>query len=201
MILIMPLAGRLTDRIDPRLIICSGFIVLTCGSLGMVGWNLEVGIWRLAWPGILHGVGSGLIWVPLFSLAFSTLSPVLRVEGTSLFQLVRGIGSAIGVSIVVAQLARMNNTIHAFMTERITPFNELLQFPQFTGIWEFGTVEELAIFNTELSRQAAMNAYISDFWLISAMSLIAIPFSLLLGGSPPAEDTEPGVNEEILGHI
>ena len=56
--------------------------------------------------GVVQGLGLGLVFVPLSTLAFATLEPRFRTDAASLFSLLRNIGSSVGISIVAAQLAR-----------------------------------------------------------------------------------------------
>ena len=52
------------------------------------------------WPGVIQGFGTGLVFVPLSAATFATLSPEMRAQGTSIYSLVRNIGSSIGISLV-----------------------------------------------------------------------------------------------------
>ena len=52
----------------------------------------------------MQGVGLGLVFVPITSVAFPTLPGHLRTDGTAILTLVRNIGSSIGISMVIAKL-------------------------------------------------------------------------------------------------
>ena len=58
---------------------------------------------------MLQGFGLGLMFVPLNTVALSTIPPALRTQGTAMWTLIRNLGSSIGVSIVIANLT--NSTI------------------------------------------------------------------------------------------
>ena len=60
-----------------------------------------------------QGLGLGLVFVPLSTIAFSTIDPIYRADATSLFSLVRNIGSSIGISMVTLMLTRNTQINHA----------------------------------------------------------------------------------------
>ena len=65
--------------------------------------------------------------VPLQVVAFATLEPVLRTEGTALLSLLRNVGSAIGISVTSALVTRNGQIEHAALTSYITPLNRAFQ--------------------------------------------------------------------------
>jgi DHA2 family multidrug resistance protein len=93
---------------------------------------------------------------------------------------VRTIGSSLGISIVVSELATNVQFEHAVLTEHITEFNPLLQNTAYARMWDIHTPQGLAFLNGEVGRQALQLAYIDDFQLIMIMALLAIPAALLL---------------------
>ena len=54
----------------------------------------------MVWSGLVQGLGTGFVYVPLAAVTFATLSPRCRNEGTAVFSLIRNIGSSIGISVV-----------------------------------------------------------------------------------------------------
>src|ERR1700730_9848801 len=72
------------------------------------------------WSGFIQGMGIGLAYVPLTTVCFATLAPQFRSGGTSMFNLLRNIGSSIGISAVQALLTRNTQIMHSRLVEHIT---------------------------------------------------------------------------------
>jgi DHA2 family multidrug resistance protein len=170
-------AGRLSNRIDPRLMMFIGFVMLAESAREMVGWTPDVDAWSLAYTTMLQGAGLGLVFTPLQVIAFGTLPVDLRTDGTSLFSLVRNVGSSIGVSIAAFLLAQNTQIMHAQIAEHVTPFNHMLQSGSAYLFWNSAAHAGLSRLNDEITRQASIIAYMDDFKL---MLLVALPPILLL---------------------
>jgi DHA2 family multidrug resistance protein len=170
-------AGRLANRIDPRLMMFIGFVMLAESAREMVGWTPDVDAWSLAYTTMLQGAGLGLVFTPLQVIAFGTLPVDLRTDGTSLFSLVRNVGSSIGVSIAAFLLTQNTQIMHAQIAEHVTPFNHMLQSGSAYLFWNSATHAGLRALNDEITRQASIIAYMDDFKL---MLLVALPPILLL---------------------
>ncbi len=167
-------------KLDPRI----GLIV-GIGAIGLSGWNiaafnLDVGPWTVAWSGILQGVGSGLMWVPLSIVAFASLPLRLLPEASSIFHLLRAFGSSIFVSVSVLALVRSGRTSYSEINERISPYAETAGLPFVSGHWSFDTVAGLAALQSEVDRQATMIGYTNAFLLYALVAFSVIPLLLLV---------------------
>ena len=120
--LAMLIAGRIIGRVDLRLTLlyAGDFIHRFCAVAKMTGYSLELSESDIVWPGVIQGFGTGLVFVPLSAATFATLSPEMRAQGTSLYSLVRNIGSSIGISLVQTLLTRNTVIAHASLAERVT---------------------------------------------------------------------------------
>lgn len=176
----MILVGRLIGRLDIRLLIGIGLGVTIVAQWQMSGFSLLMGMSPIITSGILQGVGLGFIFVPLSVISFSTLSRTLRNEGTAIFSLVRNIGSSIGISIVQALLSENTQRAHASMVEHLRPDNPLAVSPDWPNALYQAGQGQLAAINAEVTRQAAMIAYIDDFHLMVLVVLASFPLLLLL---------------------
>lgn len=176
----MVIGGRIANRVDTRALVAFGFLCLAVSNWGMSQWTLEVDAWPIVWTGFLQGIGAGIILVPLGALTFFSLAPENRTEGTSVFNLVRSIASSIGVSIALAVLTRSTATNHAILTEHVSPYNEVFRQSAVRELWDTATASGLAVLDAEITRQAAMLAYINDFYLLAIASLIGLPLLLLV---------------------
>src|ERR671920_20910 len=96
----MLLAGRLTGRMDSRLLVGIGVVLMGYSLYMMTGFAIDQPSRPVIVSGVVQGLGLGLIFVPLQTLAFETLAPKMRTTGAALLNLSRNIGGSIGISIV-----------------------------------------------------------------------------------------------------
>jgi DHA2 family multidrug resistance protein len=186
--LAMVLSTRVMDKalLPPRFLIVGGLTLIIVSLWQMTGFTSSVTQSMITWTGFIQGFGLGFIFVPLSTLAFATLDPALRTEASSIFGLMRTIGSSLGISIVVSQLADSLQHEHTVLAEHITVFNPLLQDAALSPYWDINTPAGIALLDSEVARQALQIAYIDDFQLIMLMALVAIPAALLLRSAKSA---------------
>ena len=191
----MLLAGRLIGKVDLRILVALGMSLMAWSLYIMSGFAIAMGSRPVIISGVIQGLGLGLMFVTIQSLAFATLVPRLRTHAASLLNLSRNIGGSIGISIVAALLARNLQTAHADMAGRIT--DQVL--PSISGavVSQMGLPAEtvVALADAEINRQAAFIAYIDDFYLMMWVTLASIPLVLLLR---PAKKDEAGELHDSL---
>jgi DHA2 family multidrug resistance protein len=174
----MILVGRLVQKFDARLLVVTG-LLLTAWSLHMMTeFSPQMDDHLIIWSGVIQGLGLGLVFVPLNTVAFATLDMRYRTDGAALFSLVRNIGSSIGISIVTVLLTRNIQINHAELSTAINPYNPNLAavLPGAVG----GDPTALSQLDALVNSQAAMISYIDDFKLMMLVTLAAIPLALLL---------------------
>ncbi len=176
----MMMVGRLIGKIDPRYLIITGMILTAWALYDMTGFTADVSERTIAITGLLQGFGLGLIFVPLSTVAFSTLPATLRTEATGLFNLMRNIGSSIGIAVVSSLLVSGRQANHADIVTHVTPFNRLFQDPDIMRFWNPLTAAGRAALDDEITRQATVIAFIDDFKLMMITALVAIPLVFLL---------------------
>ncbi len=176
----MVLVGRLIGKVDTRLLILTG-LSLTILALFIMGhFTTEVSIPIIVWTGVIQGLGFGFVFVPLSTSTFATLPAYFRNEGTSMYSLMRNIGSSIGISMVVTMLARNTQINHAFLAETMQPFRPALAPENLPKIWDWTTTAGTVALNGEVTRQALTIAYLNDFRLIMWITIASIPLLLIL---------------------
>lgn len=174
----MMLVGRLmARRVDARLLAGIG-VLLTAWSLWMMShFSVFVPEHLIISTGVIQGLGLGLVFVPISTMAYSTLPMSARTEAAGIFSLMRNIGSSVGISIVMTLLARNTQVNHAEIASRLTPFSDnAAQIQAQIGSASNG----LSVLNAEVTRQASGIAFLDDFWLMLVMTVVAIPLLLLL---------------------
>ncbi|MDE2411338.1 MAG: multidrug efflux MFS transporter [Sphingomonadales bacterium] len=180
-LLTMQLAGILIRKgVDPRLMIALGFAIAGVSLWEMSSWSLATDYNHVAMSGFIQGLGMGLVFIPMNASAYATLAPSLRTDGASLLNLSRSIGSSIGISVVTALLARNIQTSHSDLASHVTAsFTSLLDFSTLDRFQDVGEAA-LRMVDAEVNRQAAMIAYIDDFYLMMWLSFAAVPFVALM---------------------
>jgi len=171
------LAGRLSNRVDPRFLMLVGILMIAASLWEMTGWTPDVDVWSFSRVSVIQGFGLGLVFTPLQVVAFATLPIEFRTDGTALFSLLRNVGSAIGISVTSVLLTQNTQIVHAQIAEQVTPFNRMLQTGGAYLVWNSTTSPGLAALNAEVTRQASIIAYIDDFKLLLWLCL---PMALLL---------------------
>jgi DHA2 family multidrug resistance protein len=187
----MFLVGQLIRRVDARLIIFTGLIITAGALYGMTRFSLQMDSSLFLWTGLFQGVGIGLIFVPLTTLAFATLNPALRADGAGVFTLVRNLGSSAGISIMQALHTSNSQIIHSGMIEHLRPDNPLARAPALAAPFSLTNPTGVALLNGEVDRQASMIAYVDDFHLMLFVALALAPVLLLMRRPPRSGNHEP----------
>ncbi|MFL6604204.1 MAG: DHA2 family efflux MFS transporter permease subunit [Steroidobacteraceae bacterium] len=180
----MIVVSRLMGKIDTRLIIVGGLAITTLSLWTMTGFYLQMDTSMVIWTGLLQGLGSGMVYVPLAAVAFATLAPAYRNEGTAFFSLIRNIGSSIGISVVTTMLTRNTQLMHSRLAEHVTAYLDPLH-PAIST-----TRRGMAMLNQTVTTQAAMIAYNNDFKMMMILSVCAMPFVALLRGARTTQGGE-----------
>lgn len=174
----MLLTGHIVGRIDSRLIIAFGFGLTAFSLWQMTQFDMQMDAVPVFWSGVVQGMGTGIVYVPMATMTFATLRSDLRNDGAAMFSLMRNIGSSIGISVVQALLISNTQVMHASLSEHISPFNLANRNPQLAA--QLAPHDGLAGINAAVTAQASMVAYIDDFKLMLILSLLALPLLLLV---------------------
>jgi DHA2 family multidrug resistance protein len=174
------MTAGLMSRFDPRVGMAFGFSLQTIAGLWMLSFDLNVTMDILLLNSAIQGFAVGIVWVPMTLVAFDTLAPKDRAEASSVFHLLRNIGSSFFISLSIAEIVRTTGANYSRMSEMITPFNPALTMPGMTGAWSFDTLSGLAKISNEITRQSAMIGYLNAFMMYTATSALAVVLVLMV---------------------
>lgn len=189
----MLMAGRLTGKIDARLLVGIGVCLMGVSLYMMTGFAIDQPARPVIMSGVVQGLGLGLIFVPLQSLAFETLAPRMRTTAAALLNLSRNIGGSIGISVVSTQLVRMTQVAHADLARNITEQTiPTLDPTLLQTVFPVAGPAALAYINLMINKQALFIAYLDDFKLMMIVTFAVLPLLLLMrrgnqvgAGAPP----------------
>jgi DHA2 family multidrug resistance protein len=180
-LLSMQLSGILLRRgADPRALVVMGILLSSLSFWQMSAWSLQIDQWHVVLSGFLQGVGMGLLFIPINTTAFSTLPQELRTEGSSLLNLARSLGASAGIAVMTALLARNLQASHSDLASHVTAsMTSLIDFSAIDRFQQAGATVLTAV-DAEINRQAAMVAYVDDYYVMMWLSLLVLPLTLLM---------------------
>src|SRR4051812_44070202 len=190
----MMLVGRLMKLVEARTLVGVGLAISAVTLYQMINFTTDTSATTIVVLGVIQGSGLGLVFVPLSTVAFTTLPGHLRTSGTSMLTLVRNIGSSVGISMVIANLTSTTTVMHARLTEHVTPFNNALQ--QAGSMLNTATDQGRALLDMMITQQATIISYDNAFKLLMVLTLVALPLVLLIGKAraKPAAGGAPEVH-------
>jgi DHA2 family multidrug resistance protein len=190
----MFIVGQLVGRVDSRILVAIGLFLSGLSAWQMSKFSLDMTSAPVVISAVIQGLGTGLIFVPLTTLAFASLSPIYRAEGSSVFTLVRNLGSSAGISIVEALQTNNVETVHSGLVSHIVAGDpNLAQLP---AAMNPATVAGAAALNGEINRQAAMVAYVDDFKLMLIITIAVVPLLFLMKAPRGAKPDPANVAHE-----
>lgn len=203
--IMMIAAGKLLRVVDARKLVITGLLFTSWSLYIMTGFGPQMNAVPIIVSGFIQGLGLGLVFVPLSTVAFATIAPQFRGDATALFSLVRNIGSSIGISVVTLLLTRNTQISHTELVANISLYD-----PNFSGMMsgaggamqqsmtaQYGEGAFWSVVNQIVTAQAAMVAYVDDFEALMWITLAALPLALLLRRPVAAS---PGVSAPPAAH-
>ena len=106
MLLVVPLVGRIYNKVSPALVIGVGVVLFSFSCWQMSRITTEWGTGDMVVPLLVSGVGFGCMFVPLTTTALSGIPRAQLIDATGLNSFVRQIGGSVGLSVFVSLLSR-----------------------------------------------------------------------------------------------
>jgi DHA2 family multidrug resistance protein len=178
MFVILQFMGRVDALVDRRILITIGlsFFVLTFWQMSRFDLSMDGS--AIVWATVLQGIGQGILFVPLSTLGFLTISPDVRADAAAATSFIRNIGGSISVAVIQALTVANTQTMHASLAAHVS--REVAEAQILPSGISPDTIEGAVALNAELSRQALMVAYVDDFRLLSLIALLSLPLVLLI---------------------
>lgn len=188
-LLVMPLAGFTSSRVDPRLLIGFALAVQAVALWNMSGLNSQIAFRDAAIARMIQSVALPFLFVTITNIAYVGIAPGQNNQASALMNVSRNLGGTFGISLVQTMLARQSQVHQSQYVETLNPLN-----PNFaSGIARFaqqlmahGMSQSNAMraataqLYRELGRQAQMLSYIDVFHVLMWVVIAVLPLVLLL---------------------
>ena len=194
----MPIVGYMLGRnMDERWMLAGAFAVAGLSFFGFSHMTLQSGTWDIFWDLVVQGAAMGFLFVPLTTL---TMAPIPREDtgyATSLYSVMRNIGSSIGISYVTTAIARRSQFHQQILAAHITPqslgnpeFHAYTAMLQARGFDAAAAAQgSQALIYQFLQQQASLLSYVELFRLMGIIFLAIVPLIALM---QRAKHHEPG---------
>ena len=188
---LMPLAGWLYRHSGARAMVMTGIVFITWAYYDLTLLNLDAGFWDFVPALLIMGAGMPFMFVPLSTVALSTVDRSEMTDASSLYTLSRRIGGNIGYALVATLLSQGRQSHRATLAGHLTDLSpgtreyldSMAATLQHLGIDAYNASNmALAKLEALLERQAALLAYNDISLYFGYIFISMIPLVILLPG-------------------
>lgn len=174
MFMTAPIAGRLSQSVDPRIMMGIGMMVFALSCWMMTGLTEDWDYWEIFVPQILRGMSLMLCMVPVSNVALGMLPPDKIKNASGLFNLTRNLGGAVGLALINTILANREDVHYARLAEAVTANNHAAVHSMDMLTQAYGSLGDAA-------QTAALSTVTSVVQLQAVVMSLADLFVLLAG--------------------
>lgn len=98
-VIFSPIVARLSNKVDPRALVCFGIFWLGLTSVLRTFWFSSADFWILAAPQLVQGLGMPFFFIPLTIIALGAVNPEETASAAGVMSFLRTLAAAIGTSI------------------------------------------------------------------------------------------------------
>ena len=189
------LVGQLSRAgVNTRPLIGVAFIAMGVSTWLMSHWTLQVNPWQVVGPVMLNGVGGGLLGPQLSAISMSTVPRERMGYASSLFNMMRNTGAAVGISLLTAMLVAKEQVHQARLVEHFSIFDAWRMSeaaPRLPGSPAFhflsnmdGNRHGLAMIYGMVQSQAAILAFNDIYRMLSVLAITVLPIYLVVRKAP-----------------
>ena len=124
MMLVTPIVGRIYNAVSPRVVIAVGVLFIAWGSYEMSRFTLATGSRDVIWAIMTQGAGFSCLFVPLSTVALTSIPRHKMADATGLNSLFRQIGGSIGLALGATLLTRFNGQARISLVSHVSAGNQ-----------------------------------------------------------------------------
>lgn len=185
----MFVAGRISNKIQPKYLIAIGTAIIAVAMYDMTRLNADLNFGFFVWSRVYLGLGLPLIFIPMTSASYDGLRPDQTDQASALINAARNTGGSIGVCIASNVLAHREQWHQSRLVEHIIPsdpaYNHALQSATqyFAGKGAAAAdaqSQAMGWIGQQVQVQASYLAYIDVFHTLMWLSLAVLPLAFIL---------------------
>jgi DHA2 family multidrug resistance protein len=187
MLLLMPVAGQLTGKVSPKILMGGGLIAVALSMWHMTVLMPDANFGFFAWARIYQTIGLPFLFIPINTVSYAGLPPEKTNQASALINVARNLGGSIGVSLANTEIAQRSQFHQARLVEHLTPssinYQQALRramsyFGQQTGT--DGVAAATGWLGKVIGQQSSILAYIDVFYAAAVFVVLVLPLVFLL---------------------
>jgi MFS transporter, DHA2 family, multidrug resistance protein len=189
MLLMMPVAGRLGNLVQPKYMMAAGMVMISIGMWHSTSLEQGANFGYFAWMRVFQVVGLPFLFVPITTVAYSGLRPEDTGQASSLINVARNLGGSIGVSLANTELMQRSQFHQSRLSESAIPSSVTYQHA-LERMTEFFVAQGSSLVAAQrqavgwigqtILNQSVLLPYIDVFWAYAMFSLLMVPLALTL---------------------
>jgi len=205
MIFLIPLVSRILPKVQTRILIAIGFVLLACALYqGHRLLTAQISFQNLMLLRIYQMIGLSLLFVPISMLTFSTLKPTENRDASSLYTMFRNIAGSIGIAVSTSAITELSQVHQSYLSQHLTlmdqPYVNTLAHhtaalvSQGVAATNLTNVANGLMLKT-MTTQAAVQAYADVFTYCAVFAFLAMPLAFLFPPTKAGGKSRPGAAE------
>jgi DHA2 family multidrug resistance protein len=187
-ILLMPLVGTLLTHFAPRWLVVFGLTVCALGLFRMPNFDTDIDFRTAMMARVVQSMGMAFLFVPINTMAFAALPKEQANRATGIINLARNVGGSTGIAMVTTLLARRSQFHQSVLVSHVNAggaaYRSLLEHATHMFLSRGSdpvhvTRQAQALLYGLVGRQASMQAFVDNFWMLGIIFLAIIPVVLL----------------------
>lgn len=189
-LLLIPLVPRLMQRLDPRIMIATGFALFAGSNFMNIFMTNDYATDQLFWPNIVRAIGQALVMAPLSAVATAGIEPENAGSASGLFNMMRNLGGAVGIAILQTLLTKREQYHSNVLSEQIslldqatrTRIDQLTQYFMSHGVANQldATSRAFVAIGKIVQKQSFILGFSDTFYLLGVVLIVALIAGLFL---------------------
>lgn len=195
-VLMMPIVGRLIQKVEARWLVVFGVTVVSLSLFHMAHFSLDIDFKTAMMARVWQSLGLAFLFVPISTVAFYYMPKAKINNATGIMNLARNIGGSFGIAQVTTMLARRAQFHQNILITHLTPLDSRYQAAL------TGTAQTLILRGSDpvraanqaqgllyglLQRHASMLAFLDCFWLMGVIFVAMVPLMFLMKRAEPGK--------------
>lgn len=194
--IMMPISGRLFDKVGAKPVVIPGVILLSLASFELSKITMNTSTSYIIWVSVIRGLGMGLAMMPSTTAGMNAVPAQLVGRASALSNVIRQVAGSLGITVLSTFMENYQITNYYRIAEKIDLFNpgrlqvvKMLQglFAQYglsTGDSQGGAISILYGF---AQQQATVQAIADTFFVTFIIASATIILTFLVDGKKPAQ--------------